>query len=250
VKTPENTPNANLTISAPIGNVTIIADAPVFSSDMIGWVLRAGFGIIKVTSFQSTMQISGTVTQTITNIIPDDPLGRPNVAVSGLLSIDKPFTKVFGLDHLDGYQVSVLADGGVVNGLVVQNGSITLPNEATKVIAGLGFQAQLQTMYLDVGQEANTVQGKRKKISALSVRVKDSRGVKAGRTFDHLVPIKELNRVTTALGLPIGLITKDERIIMDPLWDVPGQICLQVDDPVPATILGVIPEVTMGDTSK
>jgi hypothetical protein len=104
-------------------------------------------------------------------------------------------------------------------------------------------------MYLDLGQEANTIQGKRKKVGALTVRVKDSRGVKAGRTFDHLVPIKELNRLTL-MGTPGALVTADERIIMDPLWDVPGQICLQVDDPVPATVLGVIPEVVVGDTAK
>jgi hypothetical protein len=250
VKTPSNMLMANLTISAPTGDVTIKADAPIFTTTMSGWVLRAGSGIIQITAFQDTQTLVGTVTQTITDIIPNDPLGRPNVAVMGEWSIDKPFTKIFGLDHLDGYTVAVLADGGVVPGLIVQNGAITLPNQATKVIAGLGFQAQLQTMYLDLGQEANTVQGKRKKVSALSVRVKDSRGIKAGRTFDHLVPIKELNKVTTAMGQPIGLITRDERIIMDPLWDVPGQICLQIDDPVPATVLGVIPEVTMGDTSK
>jgi hypothetical protein len=250
VKTPANMLMANLTISAPTGNVSIKADAPIFTTAMVGWVLRAGSGIIQITAFQDTQTLIGTVTQTIIDIIPNDPLDRPNVAPMGEWSIDKPFTKIFGLDHLDGYQVAVLADGGVVPGLVVQNGSITLPTQATKVIAGLGFQAQLQTMYLDLGQEANTVQGKRKKVSALSVRVKDSRGIKAGRTFDHLVPIKELNKVSTPMGQPVGLITRDERIIMDPLWDVPGQICLQVDDPVPATVLGVIPEVTMGDTAK
>ena len=250
VKTPDNTPDANITISAPTGNVTISADANVFSSNMVGWVLRAGFGIINITNFHSTNLISGTVTQPITDIIPDDPLGRPDVAVSGLWSINKPFDIVYGLDHLDGYKVAVLADGGVVDGLIVSNGSITLPSQATKVIAGLGFQAQLQTMYLDLGKEANTVQGKRKKVNALTVRVKDSRVIKAGRTFSHLVPIKELNRVTTPMGQPITLLTKDERIIMYPLWDVPGQICLQIDDPVPATILGVVPEIAVGDTAK
>jgi hypothetical protein len=104
-------------------------------------------------------------------------------------------------------------------------------------------------MPLDVGQEVNTIQGKRKKVGALTVRVKESRGLKAGRTFSTLTPIKELNRVTL-MGLPVALITADERIVMDPLWDVPGQICLQIDDPLPATVLGVIPEVVIGDSAK
>jgi hypothetical protein len=182
-------------------------------------------------------------------MLPDDPLNRVALAEPGAWSIDPPITQMFALDHLEGRQVSILADGGVVNGLTVQNGMITLPQPASKVLVGLGFQAQLQTMYLDLGQEANTIQGKRKKVGALTVRCKDSRGLKAGRTFQHLVPIKEMNR-TTNMGLPSPLITADERIIMDPLWDVPGQICLQVDDPLPSTVLGVIPEVVIGDTAK
>jgi hypothetical protein len=52
------------------------------------------------------------------------------------------------------------------------------------------------------------------------------------------------------MGLSQPLITADERIIMDPLLDVPGQICLQVDDPLPVTVLGVVPEVVIGDTPK
>jgi hypothetical protein len=185
----------------------------------------------------------------MTDLIPNDPQHRPNVALPGTWSIDAPFTTVYGLNHLEGQPVTVLADGGVVNGMVVSDGSITLPQPATKVVVGYGFQAQLQTMYLDLGNEQNTIQGKRKKVAALTVRVKDSRGLKAGRTFDHLVPIKELNRATF-LDRPIQLITKDERLIMDPLWDVPGQICLQVDDPLPVTVLGVVPEVIVGDTAK
>jgi hypothetical protein len=126
---------------------------------------------------------------------------------------------------------------------------VILPVPATRAVVGYGFQAQLQTMYLDLGSETNTVQGKRKKVGALTVRVKDTRGIKAGMTFDTVTPIKELNR-SNPLGLPTELITADERIVMDPLWDVPGQICIQIDDPLPATVLGVIPEVVLGDGGK
>jgi hypothetical protein len=212
-------------------------------------IVRAGGGIIKTTHFVDSANMLGQVIQPVTDLIPNDPRGRVNRITQGNWTFDKPFTQVFGLDHLEGQQVSVLADGGVVVGLVVAGGSITLPSPATKVVAGYGFQARLQTMYLDLGNETNSVQGKRKKVAALTVRCKDSRGVKAGRTFDTVTPIKELNRVTV-MGLPVPLITADERIIMDPLWDVPGQICIQVDDPLPSTVLGVVPEVVIGDTSK
>ena len=227
--------------------VPLFSAPGAFSAGMEGWVIRVGGGILKLTLIVDANSAQAEVVQSITDVFPNDPKGRYKTAPAGTWSLDPPVTKVFGLDHLEGQAVSVLADGGVVNGLTVQGGSITLPAPATKVVVGLGFQAQLQTMPLDLGNEINTVQGKRKKVAALTVRVKDSRGLKAGRTFGTVTPIKELNR-TTMMGLAIPLITADERIVMDPLWDVPGQICLQVDDPLPSTVLGVVPEIVIGDS--
>ena len=249
IKNPLNFPNATLSCTAPDadGIVIIVSNVPVFTPDMVGWIVRVGGGILEVRTYLTNRTMDTRVIAPIVDVIPDDPQNRPDVAAVGTWSIDKPFTTVFGLDHLEGQQVVVLADGGVVNGLTVHDGSVTLPHPATKVIVGYGFQAQLQTMPLDLGNEINSIQGKRKKVAALTVRVKDSRGVKAGRTFSTVTPIKELNR-TTLMGLAVPLLTSDERIVMDPLWDVPGQICIQVDDPLPATVLGVIPEVVVGDT--
>jgi hypothetical protein len=152
-----------------------------------------------------------------------------------------------GLDYLNGNTVSINADGGALPPQVVANGSITLPYPASKVTAGLGFQCQLQTMPLDTGEP--TIQGKRKKVAALTVKCNNTRGIKAGRTWGSLVPIKQLNPAVV-LGQPMPLLTGDARITMDPLWDVPGQICLQIDDPVPATVIGVVPEIIIGDTGK
>jgi hypothetical protein len=259
VSTIHNFPNATLNTQTqyipgvvPLvaaGELNLFVNPGVFSPGMVGWIVRAGGGIMKIISVINSWNATAQIIQPITDLLPNDPLKRPEEQPPGRWTLDPPFTNIYGLDHLEGKPVSVLADGGVINGLIVHQGSITLPQPATNVIVGYGFQAQLQTMPLDLGNEINTVQGKRKKVAALTVRCKDSRGVKAGRTFGTVTPIKELNR-TTLMGLPIPLVTADERIVMDPLWDVPGQICIQIDDPLPATILGVIPEVAVGDTSK
>jgi len=253
VKTTQNEPGFQLEATTPdpvTNNVGFFSPNPgSFGQQQLGQIVRYGGGIFKVIQVVSDQEIIGQTIQPITNLVPDDPFNRPALAPAGTWSIDQPFQTFFGLDHLEGYPVSVLADGGVVNGITVKNGQIALSQPATKVLVGLGFQAQLQTMPLDMGQETNTVQGKRKKVAALTVRVKDSRGAKAGRTFQSVVPIKELNR-TTILGTSSPLITRDERIVMDPLWDVPGQVCIQVDDPLPVTVLGVVPEIIIGDTPK
>ena len=44
------------------------------------------------------------------------------------------------------------------------------------------------------------------------------------------------------------MVTADARTIIDPSWDVPGQYCIKQPNPLPVTILGVIPEIEIGDT--
>jgi hypothetical protein len=78
---------------------------------------------------------------------------------------------------------SLLGDGNVFPDQVVSAlGSVTLSEGVSKLVAGLGFTGQIKTLYLDVGEP--TIQGKRKKIAAMSVRVHQTRGLKMGTDFD------------------------------------------------------------------
>jgi hypothetical protein len=236
------TPAAGLIASAASGTVTFTADAGVFNASTdVGKVLRMGGGIAAITAVTSPTIATGTLSQDISATLTD---GTPLPAASGDWSLTIPITTISGLDHLTGQTVSILADGGVVTPQVVAAGQVTLPNAATKVTVGLPFTAQIQTMPLDIGEP--TIQGKRKNVSALTIRAVESRGLKAGRSFSTLIPIKELSP-NTPLGSPVPLITGDERITVDSLWDVPGQICIQQDNPLPATVLGLIPEISVGD---
>ena len=240
----------DLTISASTGTATFTSNSSAFNpAIMVGWVIRAGGGIATITHVTSTTVAIAQITQAITAVVPDDPNNTPLPAPFGSWSLTQPATVFHGLDYLEGQTVSILADGNVQNQQVVTNGAITLQVAATKVTVGLAFTAQLQTMPLDLGDQKDTIQGKRKKLSALTVRLSQTRGLSYGQTFNNLTPIKEFSQ-GQVLGSTISLVTGDERVIMDPLWDVPGQICLQQDNPLPATVLGVIPEITVGDTVK
>lgn len=136
------------------------------------------------------------------------------------------------------------------------NGAFTLPAPTpvgatgyTRVTIGLSYLPQLQTLALDLGEP--TVQGKRKKIAGLTARCNQTLGLSAGRSFATLVPMQDLivgNVGTMTNAVVTGLVTGDARIIIDPLWDVPGQYCLQQSFPYPASILGVIPEIQVGDS--
>jgi hypothetical protein len=47
--------------------------------------------------------------------------------------------------------------------------------------------------------------------------------------------------------LVTDLVDGDARTFLDPTYTVPGQYCIQQSNPYPASILGVIPDVDIGD---
>lgn len=158
-----------------------------------------------------------------------------------------PTSTVSGLGHLEGKTVGVLGDGNVFPSVVVSGGVISLDTPASAIIIGLPFTAELETLDLDLGDP--TVQGKRKKVSAVALKLEDSRGLKIGGVYENgeysrLTEVKE--RSTQMYGTPIELLTGQERVILDPAWNSNGRILIRQDNPLPCTILAAIPEVDIG----
>jgi hypothetical protein len=163
-----------------------------------------------------------------------------------------------------------LADGNVIPPTLADaQGNIALPQAASAVTVGLGFQAQLQGVYLDAGEP--TVQGQRKKVAAVTARLEASRGVKVGSNQTDgstLSPVQiapEWNnldslpdqfapgqswpyRAYNALCDP--LYTGDNRSVVTGGYGKPGQVCFQQDNPLPMQILALIPDLLSGDSSE
>ena len=166
-----------------------------------------------------------------------------------------------GAQHLGGLVVTGLADGVVINFTMPTSGTFVFGAGGTAgleaiasasiVTVGLAFLPQLGTLPLDLGEP--TTQGKRKKVSAVTVRVRNALGLTAGRNLDTDVAMQDLvlgNVGTMSNSIVTDLVTGDTRTIVDPQWDVFGQYYLQQPNPYPASILGVIPEIELGDTGK
>lgn len=233
---------------APVGSsIVFMADAAVFSVGNVGSVIRAFAGKATITQYLDPQHVIATITARFP-AMPNDPLFTPLPASNGAWTMTAPVSVVSGLDYLDGMKVSILADGNVMAPQIVSGGQVTLQLPASSVVIGLPYQCQLQTLYLDMGEgPQGTIQGKRKKISAATIRVRDTRGIKVGRTPQTVVPVKEWNS-NIPLGGPLPLVTGDQRVVVDPLYDTAGQFWMQIDDPVPGTVLGVIPEISIGDS--
>ena len=163
-----------------------------------------------------------------------------------------PTAAFSGAQQLAGATVTGLADGKVIPPFTMPvSGSFLLSAPASLVTVGLAFTPQLQTLPIEVGEP--TTQGKQKKISGVVVRCVDTLGLSIGASFASAVPMQDLivgnvgsmtNKVVT------DLVTGDARTIIDPLWASQGQFCIQQTLPLPATITGVIPQLTVGDNSN
>lgn len=263
ISDPANT-GAGADITLTLDNtMTFTTDAAVFSVGDVGSVIRVGGGIATITAYVSPTQVTGNITVPITDIIPNTGIVR--AAASGNWSMTAPRTVITGLWHLIGAEVTGLADGNVIEPqTVASNGTITLPVAASQVTVGLGFTAQLQSVYLDAGNP--TIQGQRKKIGAATVRLQNSRGGEMGCNQPDgstLSPPQIAPRWTDMDAIPevganfqrkaynataIPLLTGDIRVPVQGGFDTKGQVAIQQREPLPLEVLSIIPESWAGDT--
>ena len=159
-------------------------------------------------------------------------------------NVRKAVTTISGLNHLEGQSVVALADGNVVSGKTVTDGAITLDRKASRVHVGIKMVATLQT--LDIAAPGgNTIQGKKKKISYLTVKLHKSRGLLVGPTSSKLVEMKQ--RENEVMGAPTELLSGKKEIHLKPDWNSNGRIVLRQVNPLPMTILAIVPDVELGD---
>lgn len=262
---------AHAVIALKVDNsVTFSTDVPVFASSNVGSVIRAGGGIGTVTQFISSSQVIADVPQAtaITLTIPNDPDNMPLPVPAGQWTLTAPVSSVSGLNHLEGMALDGLVDGGVVQGLIVSNGKVALPNPGSQVTLGLPFKPQLQGMHADV--PGAMIQGDRKRVIGATLRIANSRGIKVGQ--DQPIAATQPNQAEKPWNVAPSLMTEidDRRNQIGagnaiPLFtgDVfvriagdfnttdgqpsPGMVAMQQDYPLPMEILAVIPKLHLGD---
>lgn len=256
-------------------NIIFNTDVSVFNSGMVGNVIRIGNnnaavntsagvtenggGKAVITSYTSPTQVIANVIEPITAIIPNDPNMMPTPAISGQWSLSVPTQIVTGLNHLEGMQVSILADGSVVESQIVTDGSVTLPQAYSAITIGLPFICQMQTLYIDP-PASETVQGKRKNITSATIRVDGSRGFSVGSNqpdqstqpnnasvpWTGMVQVKERNALINA-GNAIPLYTGDAYFNLDGGWSRYGQVAIETQNPLPLNCTAIVYDYLLGD---
>jgi hypothetical protein len=103
--------------------------------------------------------------------------------------VNKEDVVLSGLDHLEGKEVLVIVDGAETPRQIVNNGQITVPYDASNVVAGLPIQSTYipQTLYVPInnGQGVGDVQ----RIDHVTLMLWNSLGGKVGGSMESLSDI-------------------------------------------------------------
>ena len=234
--------DAPKTITAPVtaaNPVVVTAVAHGFSTDdLVDIVEVGGMTEINDTRFKIVRLTADTFSLKT----------EAGVAVDGLLytaytsggKVRKAITTLSGLDHLEGEDVAVLADGVVISGKTVAGGVITLTTAASRVHIGLAYISDLETLDFEFPTETgSTVQDKIRDVVSVILRLENSSALQAGPDVDNLEDID----FTVAT-----LFDGDKEKILAAGEQREDRVFLRNTDPVPVTVNAIIARVEYGES--
>ncbi len=223
--------------------LTLTASEALFSAGIVGRRMRLysgdKFADLDVDAYTSDTVVSVSPVR----IVPEELQGA-TTSIWALMA-----TELTGLDHLEGETVSILADGDVHTPEVVASGSVTLNYPAAIAHVGLPITADIET--LPISSAGETVRDTLKSIVGVGFQLDKSRGLFAGRSQsdfegdgNNLIELKqrEYEDWAGATGLMTGLAY----ISIPTSWDQDGRVFVRQSDPLPLTILSIIPRVQTG----
>ena len=156
----------------------------------------------------------------------------------------KMVTSITGLDHLEGEQIEVQADGVLpllstgaleTNLFTVASGTITLDQKAAVVHAGLPYDGIIRMLKTSDGSEIGSGQTKMRRVYNAVVRLFKTQGLKVGPDEDNINPI-----FTDVPSIPLR--TGDERKLPTAPWDDETEMVFKIEDPLPCMILMILLE--------
>lgn len=222
-------------------DLTLTASVANFVSTDIGnerWLTGSDGTVIRceITDFTSTTVVTVRPNKTVPIVL------RAMAVTDWSAAVDT----VAGLWHLEGENVSILADGFVSASpnntkyikKTVANGSVTLDKPGAVIHVGLPITADVKTLNIDTVQ-GQSLADKKKHVSKLTLFVENSRGILAGPDADNLNDLKI--RRDEGYDDPIELATGTVEVNIAADWNSTGAVLIRQIDPLPLSILAVVP---------
>lgn len=157
----------------------------------------------------------------------------------GDLVIRKLVTRLWGLDHLEGETVTVVGDGRDLGDFVVANARIDLPFGVADAIVGYSVDGEIDSLDFAGAAGTDTLNSKKKEMTAIHVLFKDSIGVEIGASPDDLVAFRQ--DIDANPNMPEPLLNGIHSVVP---FGGPntGAFYVRTSRPFPAEILSVTPE--------
>ena len=193
-----------------------------------------GFVVANATASTFSLQISGA---------DYDGTGFAAYASGGFAR--KAVTVISGLWHLEGESLVAAANGYVERGLLVTDGTVTLQTAASRVHLGIPYFSRLRTLPLSsYGSSGGDMQGRSQNITRLTVQVERTLGMWFGPDIGTM---REARFGMPALyGQPLEMVTDDIDVTMTANWGKRKQVVIEQRDPLPLTVLTLIPDAIVG----
>lgn len=148
-------------------------------------------------------------------------------------------TEVHGLEWLEGAEVGIVVEGKVKPRQTVENGMVALTvAEGEHVCIGLPYTADLESLPIDRDRSVN----KRKQVPSVTLRVKNTRGISIGPDEGNLTEYKD---VVSSYDTAPEMFTGDIDATVASGWQDHGSVFVRQENPLPVTILAMIPDLTV-----
>lgn len=202
-------------------------------------------------------RIGGSLVRYVERMAPDFRAADTGVGLvnarfsdSHLTYSGAPANVISGLTHLAGQTVQVLADGATHPDLVVSNaGQVTLNRAASVVHVGLRCDARLETLDLGPNLPGDAGYTRQRRVHEVGVLLHESLGCQLGwrdtLTGTDVLETMQFRRPNDRMDQPPPLFSGGRAVPLPQRWEKECRIVVASDQPLPLTVLGLVPRVTV-----
>ena len=235
-----SSPAADLTIDATTGAVTITASASVFSDTAVDDDIRIGVNLARITAVNSATEIEATV---LSDYV------FPLQAESSEWELLRRVSELDRLWHLEGQEVSILADGALHPKRTVSNGTVELDDKYHVVMVGFNYTGRVVTKMFNAGNNIGTAQGLIKRFNRVVLHFLNTLGGFIGGIDYSLNATSDMTEiqyrsVSDRMDQPPPLRSG----FFEEPWPVgyerEGSIVIEQRQPLPMTVIAITPKLT------
>lgn len=146
------------------------------------------------------------------------------------------FVTMAGLDHFEGEDVTVFAEGEPIGIYTVTSGVVTLLVSVTQAIAGMPYTSDVRPM----PDDSDTI-GKKTSAHEVLVRFRNTLGAKVTQDGVNFTngDFSRIPGTRVTDGSPMPLLTGDFTFTPSGSWSRTNSVTIRQDQPHPMTILGI-----------